>query len=452
MTRFPDDAAGVRWLIRVRWLAAAAVALAAAALPAAAARAGVPLAGRTGPIAALAVAIAAYNAVFWLRWRRRRAVTRADTHPTVVAQIALDLVALSALLHASGTVENPLIVAYVFHVVIAATLLSPRAAFLTAGAGLLLAGSLSLAEMTDLLPHRPLVRLLPSDLYRRPAYVGNILLSLLVLLATTAYITATIARRLADRERALAAATDLLAASERRKSQYVLMLAHTVDTALGDARQALAVVDGQMRGEVSERARAMLARVQTWLAGLETFVRDVLDLSSLRAAGDLPRSHVYVPRVLYEAVSDLRDVAAERGCVLDVQVPARVPPVFANGPALLQALRNLLRNAVVFGRPGGRVVARIEVDADRLRVVVADDGPGIAPEDLPFIFDEFYRAERTRHLVPGRGLGLAIVKYVAEIHGGDVTVSTRVGEGSTFTLTLPVAPAEAAGSAAAASP
>lgn len=85
------------------------------------------------------------------------------------------------------------------------------------------------------------------------------------------------------------------------------------------------------------------------------------------------------------------------------------------------------------------------VDADRLRVIVADDGPGIAPEDPPHIFEEFYRAERTRHLAPGRGLGLAIVKYVAELHGGEVTMSTRVGEGSTFTLTLPVAPGIRAG-------
>ena len=434
----PDDAAaGVRWLIRLRWVAAAGVAGGAAGLPVVAARTGVPVVGSTAPLLGLAGAIAAYNLGFWVAWRRRTA-SPGQVRAAAVAQIALDLVALSLLLHASGGVENPLVVAYAFHVVIAAMLLSPRAAYITAGAGLGLALALATAELAGWVPHRPLVRVLPGDLYAHPAFVANVAVSLAVLLAAVAYITATIARRLAAREQALAAATELLAAAERRKSQYVLMVAHTVDTVLADVRQALAVVDREMRDEVSERVRTMLARVQTWVAGLETFVRDVLDLSSLRAAGELPRSYVYVPRLPYEAAADLRDLARSREVTVDVTSPAHVPPVFANASALLQALRNLLRNAITFSHQGGRVEARVEVDADRLRVVVADRGPGIAPEDLPHIFERFYRADRTRHAAPGRGLGLAIVKYVAEAHGGDVAVSTRLGEGSTFTLALPL--------------
>lgn len=435
-----DAAAGIRWLIRLRWLAVAGVVAAVGALPQAAALAQTPLVGSTAPVLALAGAIGAYNLGFWLAWHRRTAAA-ARARSAVIAQIVLDLVALSALLHVSGGLENPLVVAYTFHVVIAAVLLSPRAAYATAGAGFLLATTLAVAEMNGWLPHRPLVQVLPGDLYARPAFVVNAVLSLSVLLGAVAHVTATIAHRLAVREQALAAAVEQLAAAERRKSQYVLMVAHTVDTAVGDVRQALEVVDRDVRGEGTERVRTMLARVQTWMAGLETFVRDVLDLSSLRAAGELPRTPTYLPRLLYEAAGDLRDLARARDVTLDLHSPTHVPPVFANAPALLQALRNLLRNAIMFSQAGGRITARIEADAARLHVVVSDQGPGIAPDDLPHIFEEFYRAERTRHLVPGRGLGLAIVKYVAEVHGGEVTVTSRVGEGSTFTLTLPVAPA-----------
>jgi signal transduction histidine kinase len=132
-----------------------------------------------------------------------------------------------------------------------------------------------------------------------------------------------------------------------------------------------------------------------------------------------------------------------------VSADAPVDPVIVpvDGSRIRQLVMNLLTNAVKYTPAGGRVRLWLERDDGRVRFGVSDTGIGIAPGDLPHIFDRFWRADSARTRTgerPGVGLGLAICKWIAEAHGGTIDVQSRPGRGTTFSVTLPTGSAEAA--------
>jgi two-component system heavy metal sensor histidine kinase CusS len=110
----------------------------------------------------------------------------------------------------------------------------------------------------------------------------------------------------------------------------------------------------------------------------------------------------------------------------------------ADGALLQQALQNLVENAIKYTDAGGKAVVRVEARGDRMAFIVSDTGIGIAPVDQPHLFEKFYRGAQSGKGQRGTGLGLAIVKSIAERHGGQVSIESQLGKGSTFTLTFPL--------------
>jgi signal transduction histidine kinase len=133
--------------------------------------------------------------------------------------------------------------------------------------------------------------------------------------------------------------------------------------------------------------------------------------------------------------------ARASGVSLEAEVNGEGISVLGDAIRLKQAVINLVDNAIKYNRPGGSVVLGISRRGDKVVIEVRDTGPGIAAEDVPLIFDRFYRVDKSRsRAAGGSGLGLAIVRKIAEDHGGMVEVESVVGQGSAFRLILPVSP------------
>jgi len=114
--------------------------------------------------------------------------------------------------------------------------------------------------------------------------------------------------------------------------------------------------------------------------------------------------------------------------------------MWADAQRVEQILANLLSNAIRHTPEGGRVAITLSAQADQVRLRVQDSGPGIPPEDLPHIFDRFYRSDKARSRAEGgTGLGLSIARRLAQAHGGDIAAASTPGLGATFTVVLPVA-------------
>ena len=171
--------------------------------------------------------------------------------------------------------------------------------------------------------------------------------------------------------------------------------------------------------------------------------RLVADLETLASADGAPftveRETVALAPLVEAAIAELADAMQERG----LSVETRTSEVTVSGDPLRlrQVVVNLLSNAAKFVPPGGHVRVELVAEGTSARLVVADDGPGIAPEDLPHIFERFFRGKGTG--VGGSGIGLAVVAGLVNAHGGEVAVASEPGHGTTFTVRLPQAAPEA---------
>jgi two-component system phosphate regulon sensor histidine kinase PhoR len=198
-------------------------------------------------------------------------------------------------------------------------------------------------------------------------------------------------------------------------------------------------------GALDERdtARRFLSAVRRNAERMRDLINDILELSAIEAGTVAvePRE-VRLSPLVGECFTALAARAAERGVMLRNEVGPEVL-VYADARRLEQMLTNLVDNAIKFSREGGDVRVSHEREGARDRINVADTGEGIAPEHLPRIFERFYRVDRARsRALGGTGLGLAIVKHLARTHGGEVSVRSAHGQGSTFTVELLVKPEE----------
>jgi len=174
---------------------------------------------------------------------------------------------------------------------------------------------------------------------------------------------------------------------------------------------------------------------------LTRLVDDLHDLA-LADAGQLrlERRPVNVSDLARTAVGQFDPVAEAAGVKLTLETSVDAPEVLGDADRLAQALRNLLSNAIRHTPAGGQVTMRVGCSGEHVTIQVADTGSGIAPEDLPHVFDRFYRGDKSRsRRGGGAGLGLAITRQLVTAHGGRIEVASTPGLGTSFTITLPAA-------------
>jgi len=160
----------------------------------------------------------------------------------------------------------------------------------------------------------------------------------------------------------------------------------------------------------------------------------------------LRNTPVKLDALLERIVMLLEPVAGQRGIRLVLTPASGLPAFFADSDLLGRAAENLLSNAIKYSPDNTEVKVSAARDGDSVAISVADQGHGIPEADLTRVFEKFYRVPRVEDAgVPGTGLGLALVREIAELHGGTVTVASKINQGSTFTLRIPLARAGSVG-------
>ncbi len=188
-----------------------------------------------------------------------------------------------------------------------------------------------------------------------------------------------------------------------------------------------------------DRRERFLAEVDREVDRLQRMAERLLDLSRLHMRPDArPRQVTSVAQVLGDNLDIIAPRASRRHITLKADISPHLPPVYADPDDLSELFLNLLDNAVKYTPPGGTVGVRARAENGHVVVEVSDTGEGIPPEDLAHIFEPFYRADKARsRRVGGSGLGLAIARAIVEAHGGTIEVRSKVGQGTTFRVTLP---------------
>jgi len=391
----------------------------------------------------LAGLILVYDGVAWLLIRRFRSPGEAVLHYRRLQHlmhltIALDFLALTALVWLMGGARSPFLAFYLLHVILAAVLLSPReAAISTIVAYGLLAG-LVIGEWAGVIPvHR--VEGITADAPLDGRYAGVLLAVYGVLLGSASYMLVTLSRALQIGEAQMQATLVALERVSALRRDFLHIAVHNMGSPVGATTMFLQNLREGLAGPLNDKQEGWVDRALSRLDGLSRFLVDLRVLATLEA-GRLEDEMIEVELspMLAELVDEYQDIAAGRQQSLLLEAPAGLS-VWGNERLLREAVVNYITNAIKYTPEGGVIRVMGERAKEFVRVTVEDDGPGIAPEDQSRLFAEFQRlAQPDGGDAPnGTGLGLSIVRRVVEMHGGSVGLASRLGEGSRFYLDLP---------------
>jgi PAS domain S-box-containing protein len=227
---------------------------------------------------------------------------------------------------------------------------------------------------------------------------------------------------------------------DKMKSDFVSNVSHELKTPLTSIKGSVDNMLDGLTGALNEKQIRYLARIKSNTDRLSRLINDLLDLSRIEAGRvEVRRASLPLTALAEEVAEHLKQLAAEKLIRIEVPPPDPQMTVWADRDKVTQVLMNLIGNAVKFTPQDGKVIVAIEKNGnDYIQISIADNGPGIRPEEADKIFSKFYQVANVDKQKPqGSGLGLAISKALVEMHGGKIWVESKLGRGSTFYFTLP---------------
>lgn len=229
--------------------------------------------------------------------------------------------------------------------------------------------------------------------------------------------------------------------SNRLKSAFLSTMSHELRTPMNAIIGYSNLLLEGLEGSLRPGQRDAIQQVAGGADRLLDLINTVLDLSRVEAGGiDLANEPVDLAETLASVETELAPLAAAKRLGIQIRIAPGLPPVWGDAARVRQILLNLLGNAIKFTGAGG-VSVQVCHRAEAVRIAVHDTGIGIDPQVLPHVFEEFRQADpSTTRRYGGSGLGLSIARRLAELHGGTIEVESTPGEGSTFTLVLPLVP------------
>jgi len=370
--------------------------------------------------------------------------------------LLLDLAAFTVLLHFTGGIENPFIFYFVLHIIGASIILHYMSVYLLATSVIVLVALLVGLEYAGAIPHVNLVGFADPTLYREGSYVLAVLLVLGSALFAATYMATSVAGELRKSQRAvvnlsqrllkkrtgeLERASVEIAKLEEEKNRFLRFLgiaAHDLKAPLTAIQGFLWIMLGGYSGDITDKQRNMLERSTFRIKELLNLISDLLDIPRIETGQIVEEMKLTsLGKVIKASIGDLRGAAKEKKLKLEVELPPALPRIDGSAPRLQQAVTNLVSNAINY-TPEGSVTVRVSEEAKEIRVEVRDTGIGIPEEDLPRLFEDFFRASNVE--TKGTGLGLSITRRIVEAHGGRIWAESpcpETGKGSRFTFTLP---------------
>jgi len=226
---------------------------------------------------------------------------------------------------------------------------------------------------------------------------------------------------------------------DEMKSAFVSMVSHEIRSPLSTILSQIKILTDGLAGELGAKQADILGKISRKVEGLVALSNELLDLSRIEAGLIVQdKQQVQLMDILESLVGFMQARAKAKNISLSLK-KANLPLIQADGKSLEEVFSNLITNAIIYTPEGGKVNVAGKVKGGFVDIRVSDTGYGIAPDEIPLIFERFYRVktDKTRYII-GTGLGLAIVKSIVEAHNGVVKVESKEGAGSTFSVRLPI--------------
>ncbi len=425
------------WLIKLRWIAIIGV-CSVTFFTHNVLRVGM----RDIPLYCIAAALILHNIISLLLLRRTIQANAGNISNSIRKiinfQISADLLALTALLHYSGGIENPFVIYFIFHMVIASILLSVWESYLQATFAVCLLSFLALLEYKGVIPHYCLEGFLAHDLHTSGFYIFGVISVLASAIYLVIYMTSSISAQLRKREEAYRQANIQLKQKDRLKDEYVSCVTHDIKGHLATVQSCLDVVVNELVGSLSERQFDFISRAHDRTKKLMHFVKTLLKLTQMRLSNKLEMDVFSLRNTIYNAVVAVKIKAEEKSITLNCSTEPPVDKIFGNSFSIEEAVTNLLLNAIKYTPANGNVKINAKDYGNYVLVEIIDTGIGIPKDELGEIFDEFFRASNAKKVEKdGTGLGLSIAREIIQRQGGNIWVDSQEGFGTKFSFTLP---------------
>jgi nitrogen-specific signal transduction histidine kinase len=426
-----------KWFVRIRWIALVILILSAYSV-----RHLFNISIQEYQIYAIAAVLLGLNILHNLILRK---ITRKGTSGVIQKikkeihfQIVTDLILLTLIIHYSGGIENPLVLFYFFHMIIASSIFSTATSYVYVIYTMILASSLAILECYGIIPHYPLKGFLDHVLYRDGLYVfatGFIFSCASVMIVSLSHM---IIYRSIKSEETFVKTNIELENKDKLKNEYVLRVTHDIKGHVAAILSCIDVIRSGIAGPLNDVQKDFSNRIWERTELLSTFIKNLLNLTKKRLKNDKEFEEFVLLDVLNKVVASVQVLAKDKSIDFNFSFDKSVHTITGNPFTLEELYSNLLLNSVKYTPPNGHISLTVRNHQDHFITEISDSGIGIPKEELSKVFDEFYRASNVpKDIKTGSGLGLSIAKQIVESHKGTISVSSEIGVWTKFTITLP---------------
>ena len=356
-------------------------------------------------------------------------------------QIITDLIVLTFIIHYSGGVENPLILFFFLHMIIASSIFSSLVNYLYVAFIIILAATMALFECYSVIPHYPLIGFADHNLYKNTLYVfgtGFVFACTSVIVVSLSHM---IISRSIKSEEAYVKTNIELESKDKLKNEHVLRVTHDIKGHVAAILSCIEVVRTKITGPLNEEQEEFVNRAFERTELLSSFVKNLLNLTRKRLKHDNEFEEFSLKDLINKTVTPIQILSKDKLIDFNVYVDKSIQMITGNPFTIEELYSNLLLNAVKYTPAHGRIELTVKNHFNHIITEISDSGIGIPNEELPKVFDEFYRASNVpKDIKTGSGLGLSIVKQIVEEHNGKIWVSSELGIWTKFTFILPKDP------------
>ena len=353
-------------------------------------------------------------------------------------QITIDFILLTIILHYSGGIENPFIVFFIFHMLVASISLSKLDSYIQTTIALVLFISLVFLENSNRISHVCLNDNICEVLHNDIEYLLIAIFVFTISSYLVVYIMTTIMDQIRRQQLIISDANKELLKKDKIKNEYVQRVTHDIKGHLAVVFSSLEILKRKSFGPINDDYENIIQRAYKRTDSLIDFIEELLKITNLRLSNQKDISIFSIPETIQKSISDCEHLASDKKMILQFNIDKNVGNFEGEAFSVEEAITNLLQNAIKYTPENGTVKLNSFVENNFIRIDISDTGIGIPEKDLDRIFDEFFRASNVKRSYEGGGLGLALVKQIVKRQKGEISVQSTLGEGSTFTIKLPI--------------
>lgn len=353
-------------------------------------------------------------------------------------QINIDLIILTLMLHYGGGATNPFILYYFFHTILSSILLSRSWAYIEASVAVILLSGMTALEGYGIIPH---YNLFIPGYYSTTIFIFGMIFATTSALYIAVYMATSIMERLRMHQFQLEKSLDEQRRLEEEKSRFLDVVAHDLKSPIATIETMINSILAVHKDNITPEVKKILERIPERTQDLIRFIQDILEFSHIRKIDQLKNKFKplnFLP-IVTATLEMYMEQALDKNIKMTVQSEPNIPSISGSKDHLERMVANLISNAIQYTLDNGSVTVKVTSENDEIVLTVADTGIGIPEHARLDIYNEFFRADNAKKFThSGTGLGLSITKAIVEQHGGTISFHSEEGEGTAFTVRLPI--------------